>query len=392
MEHQVAEITPETCGAICHWMERALLRLGVPPTYVTYRAEYAPAVTGRMVLCMVAVLPHPSLPGFKGEVYYSAALTVAAALDVACRQALGCLLAQYRASFESGTLRLLPRDYWHLAPLVDRVPSYEGIQDDVDAAPFHESDETLVETASYLVDLDKYARRLEDESRTLFGQVRDATIDALQYQPRCAELERENSALRHRVRQLELSLDCATTVLLQSERERVDTREEMLHAKEDLRRLTASQNRLKDKLERKDDLLTVRAHLLGCERLKVEKLEKSRADNIANIAWLTRTTVYLRDKVERLRRTWEDADSLLVDELFELNGELPPESQREICTETFELHQSRLKLHLCPMARLPTPVETKEVREAHTLVSRIFPPDYPTKDRYPVSYKRARTE
>jgi hypothetical protein len=55
----------------------------------------------------------------------------------------------------------------------------------------------------------------------------------------------------------------------------VDTREEMLHIKEDLRRLIASQNRLKDKLERKDDLLTVRAHLLGCERLKVEKLEKS---------------------------------------------------------------------------------------------------------------------
>jgi hypothetical protein len=218
MEHQVAEITPETCGAICHWMERALLRLGVPPTYVTYRTEYVPTVTGRMVLCTVAVLPHPSLPGFKGEVCYSAAL------NVACRQALGCLLAQYRASFETGTLRLLPRDYWRLAPLVDGVPSYEGIQDDVDATPFRESDETLVETASYLVDLDKYARRLEDESRTLYGQVRDATIDVLQYQPRCAELERENTALRHHVRQLELSLDRATTVLLQSERERVDTR------------------------------------------------------------------------------------------------------------------------------------------------------------------------
>jgi hypothetical protein len=71
-----------------------------------------------------------------------------------------------------------------------------------------------VETASYLVDLDKYARRLEDESRTLFDQVRDTTVDALHYQPRCAELERENSALRHRVRHLELSLDRATTVLL----------------------------------------------------------------------------------------------------------------------------------------------------------------------------------
>jgi hypothetical protein len=127
MAHQVAEITPETCGAICHWMERALLRLGVPPTYVTYCAEYVPAVTGRMVLCTVAVLPHLSLPGFKGEVCSCAALTVATALDVACRQALGCLLAQYHASFESRTFRLLPRDYWRLATLVDGVPSYEGI-------------------------------------------------------------------------------------------------------------------------------------------------------------------------------------------------------------------------------------------------------------------------
>jgi hypothetical protein len=25
-------------------------------------------------------------------------------------------------------------------------------------------------------------------------------------------------------------------------------------------------------------------------------------------------------------------------------------------------------------------------------VSRIFPPDYPTEDRYPVTYQRARTE
>jgi hypothetical protein len=113
--------------------------------------------------------PHPSLPGFKGEVCYSTALTVATALDVACRQALGCLLAQYRATVKSGTLLLLPRDYWRLAPLVDEVPLHEVIQDDVDAAPFRETDETLVETASYLIDLDKYARRLEDESRTLFG-------------------------------------------------------------------------------------------------------------------------------------------------------------------------------------------------------------------------------
>jgi hypothetical protein len=85
-------------------MERALLRLGVPPTYVTYHAEYVPAVTRWMVLSTVAVLPHPNFPGFEGEVCYSTALTLATVLDVAYRQALGCLLAQYHATFESETL------------------------------------------------------------------------------------------------------------------------------------------------------------------------------------------------------------------------------------------------------------------------------------------------
>jgi hypothetical protein len=172
---------------------------------------------------------------------------------------------------------------------VNGVPSHERIQDDIDTAPFRETDETLVETTGYLVDVDKYARCLEDESRTLFSKVRDATIDALQYQPHCFQLERErdNSTLRLRVPQLEQSLDRSTTVLLQSVRERVDTREELLHVREDLRRLTVSQNRLKDK----DDLLTVHAHLLGCEWIKVEKLEKNRVENVTNLVWLTRTSV-----------------------------------------------------------------------------------------------------
>jgi hypothetical protein len=243
-------------------MESALLRLGVPPTYGTYHAKYVPAVTGRMVLCTVAILPHPSLPRFKGEVCYNTALAVATALDVASHHALGCLLDQYRATFKSWMLQLLPRGYWRLVPLVDGVPSHEGIQDDVDAAPFSETDETLVETVNYLVDLDKYACCLEDESWTLFDKIRDATVDTHQYQPRCVPLQRENSTLRLRVRQLEQSLDHSTTVLLQSERERVDTREELLHIREDLRRLTVSQNRLKDRLQSKDNLLIVRAHLL----------------------------------------------------------------------------------------------------------------------------------
>jgi hypothetical protein len=124
----------------------------------------------------------------------------------------------------------------------------------------------------------------------------------------------------------------------------------------------------------------------------VKDLERNMVENVTNLTWLMHMTIYLRDKAEGLRRTWEDADLLRVDKLMELNEELPFESQRAIRTKTFDLHHSRIKLHLCLMAQLPTPIEAQEEREAHTLVSRIFPLDYPTEDSYPVSYKRARTE
>jgi hypothetical protein len=74
-------------------MERALLRLGVHPTYVTYRTEYVPTMTRRLVLCTFAILTHPNLPSFKREVCYSTALTVVTAMDIACGQALGWLLS-----------------------------------------------------------------------------------------------------------------------------------------------------------------------------------------------------------------------------------------------------------------------------------------------------------
>jgi hypothetical protein len=73
-------------------------------------------------------------------------------------------------------------------------------------------------------------------------------------------------------------------------------------------------------------------------------------ENITNLTWLTRTTVYLRDKAERLRRTWEDADSPRVDELIELNGELLLESQCEICTETSSA-RARSRVQGCRSSR-----------------------------------------
>jgi hypothetical protein len=43
MARQGIEILRKHHGEIYRWMERAFLELGVPPTHVTYRAEYVPA-------------------------------------------------------------------------------------------------------------------------------------------------------------------------------------------------------------------------------------------------------------------------------------------------------------------------------------------------------------
>ena len=122
------------------------------------------------------------------------------------------------------------------------------------------------------------------------------------------------------------------------------------------------------------------------------ELVEDHYNNTANIAALTRTSVFLLDKCKRMLKTWEDADSLRVDELQELNSLLPPERQRAIRKETFRLHPSALKLHLCPLADMAIPVETDEVRAAHSRLSRMFPKDFPDEDRYPVRYKKSRFE
>jgi hypothetical protein len=51
-----------------------------------------------------------------------------------------------------------------------------------------------------LVDVDKYARSLENDSLTLFCEIKDATGEARLHLPRCLALERENHTLCYRVR------------------------------------------------------------------------------------------------------------------------------------------------------------------------------------------------
>ena len=107
---------------------------------------------------------------------------------------------------------------------------------------------------------------------------------------------------------------------------------------------------------------------------------------------LTRTAVYLQNKANRIKKTWEDTDSLRVDEILEASSELPPESQRAIRPEDFVPYPSKLRLHRCPFKDMPTPVETEEVRAAYALLEGMFTSEHTPEDRYPMTYKKARTE
>ena len=83
MARREIEILPEHYGEIPRWMERILLKLGVPSTHVTYRVENTPTPSGPMVLGTVTVLPHPALLEFKGEVNYGVARSMRTALSLA---------------------------------------------------------------------------------------------------------------------------------------------------------------------------------------------------------------------------------------------------------------------------------------------------------------------
>jgi hypothetical protein len=53
---------------------------------------------------------------------------------------------------------------------------------------------------------------------------------------------------------------------------------------------------------------------------RVKELETRLERNKKNIALLTRTAVYLRDKAARALQTWEISDSIRVDEIHELRN------------------------------------------------------------------------
>jgi hypothetical protein len=118
----------------------------------------------------------------------------------------------------------------------------------------------------------------------------------------------------------------------------------------------------------------------------VKELETRFERNKRNIAMLTRTTVYLRDKAARAMQMWEISNSIHVDEIHEQRNQLPEEGQHMVRKEDFKLIPT--KLHLCPHEEMPPAVKTEEVVEAVAAIDAIFPDDYLEDYKRVLTYKK----
>jgi hypothetical protein len=126
-------------------------------------------------------------------------------------------------------------------------------------------------------------------------------------------------------------------------------------------------------VEDQQDFMTLHGYLEAKVEDKVKELETRLERNKGNIAMLTRTTVYLRDKATRAMKTWEIFDSILIDEIHELRNQLPEESQP-----------------LCPHEEMPPAIKTEEMVEAVAAIDAIFPEDYPEDYKRVLTYKKPR--
>jgi hypothetical protein len=134
--------------------------------------------------------------------------------------------------------------------------------------------------------------------------------------------------------------------------------------------------------------MTLHGYLEAKVEDKVKELETKLERNKRNIAMLTRTAVYLRDKATRTMQTWEISDSIRVDEIHELRNHLPEESQPMVRKEDFKLIPTELGLHLCPHEEMPPAIETEEVVEAIAAIDAIFLEDYPEDYKRVLTYKK----
>jgi hypothetical protein len=213
---------------------------------------------------------------------------------------------------------LLPR-----AVLPNEVPEVVYMEMFIALVQETGADQPLVHTTrSYLYDLDHLMVSLSLESEQLHQGFYESVrhIDVLEH-----EIQGWNriyttawvEARKNRVNYVESNLRCEAEAQL-----RMAAEVKLLQSETELQKLQAEKAEweLKEKVED-----------------KVKELETRLERNKRNIAMLTRTAVYLRDKAARAMQTWEISDLIRIDEIHELRNQLPEESQPMVRKEDFKL-------------------------------------------------------
>jgi chromosome segregation ATPase len=273
-------------------------------------------------------------------------------------------------------------------------------------------------TGSYLYDLDHLVVNLSLESEQLHQGFCESVRHILVLQH---EIQGWNQiytttqleARRNRVCYMEANMMretqtqqrmAAEAKLLQTETELQKLREEKAEWELKEKDYLATISKLKDRatdseaecrhlqtqVDDQQDFMTLHGYFEAKVEDRVKELETRLERNKRNIALLTRTAVYLRDKAARALQTWEISDSIRVDEIHELRNQLPEESQPMVRKEDFKLIPTELRLHLCPHEEMPPAIETEEVVEAVAAIDAIFPEGYPEDYKRVLSYKKPR--
>jgi myosin heavy subunit len=366
-------------------------------------------------MATLVVLPDPAVPAFEGKMIHSFGVLTETAVQSAARKMTMELLAQFwQTKFADSSFRLLPRSV-----LPNEDP--EAVYLEMYSAPVQETggDQPMIHTTgSYLYDLDHLAVNLSSESDQLHLGFYDSVrhIHVLQHEiqgwnqlyttaQREARRNQRNYMEAQLMRQTETQLRTAAEAkLLQTETELQKLREEKAEWKLKEKDYLDTISKLKDRatdseaecrqlqtqVDDQQDFMTLHGYFEAKTEDRVKELETRLERNKKNIALLTRTAVYLRDKAARALQTWEISDSIRVDEIHELRNQLPEESQPLVRKEDFKLIPTELRLHLCPHEEMPPAIETEEVVEAVAAIDAIFPEDYPEAYKRVLSYKKPR--
>jgi hypothetical protein len=321
---------------ILKWLKRVVEYISINQTCIKLSLRMITAHPYYCKTAMLVVMPDPAVPDFEGEMVYSSGmLTETAVLSVARKIMMKLLTWFWQTKFAGSSFRLMPR-----AVLPDE--GLEAIYLEMFAAPVQLTggDQPLVHTTgSYLYDLDHVMVNLSQESKLLYEGFHAGMrlIDQLEHEiqgwNRIYTVAHQDTRL-NRVNYVEASR------MLEIETQWRTVADENLHRAEiELQKLRAEKAEweLKDKVcdreeecrqlqtqvDDQQNFMTLRAYFESTVEDQVKELGTRLERNMWNIAKLTHTIVFLRDKAAHTMQTWELSDSIRVDEIHELRNQLP---------------------------------------------------------------------